>query len=370
MPKGIAGRTKEVESIVRACRLLSAFGKRHSALRLQDLADFAELAPSTALRLLRTLEKCGFVRREPSGRYRSNIALAAASKYRIGYVVDSEGRRFRQEVSLGLAQAADEHNVELLSLDHRGDRRRAVRDAEWLIRAGAQLVIDFQTGYDVAHLVAEKYLEAGIPMIAVDTPHPGATFVGVNNYVAGRDGGRWMGEWVKRGWGGVDMVVHGSAGLGAVTASRIRGAIAGLKEKLGAGSRFAVQELETSSSMESNFHAVQRWLGKSKKGRTIVLMATDPGVIGSLTALEEAGSRMEAAVFGFGGNHETRMSLRAPATKLAGCVGFRPEVYGERLVKTAIRILENRPTPPAIFVEHLVLHAGNVDHLYPYDSAM
>ena len=358
----------QIESVVRACKVLSAFRTEDETLRLQDLADRAELPPSTTLRLVRTLEHCGFLTRMAPQRYRSLIRRPETSRYRVGYVVDSLGRRFRQEVTIGLEQAAAERNVELICLDHRGDRRVAVRDAESLIRAGVDLVIDFQTGYDLAALVAEKYLEAGIPMIAIDTPHPGATFFGVNNYIAGRDGGRWLGEWVRRRWRGrVDRVVLCSGGAGAVAASRVRGALAGLEERLGAA-RFQIEELEI-GDLESVFHAVQRLLARSRGGRALFLQPSDPAVMGALTALEEAGSKIEAAVLGFGGNYETRTALRRPGSRLAGCVGFLPERYGDGLIRTALRILEGKPTPPAVFVEHAVIRADNVDLLYPHDRA-
>ena len=139
----------------------------------------------------------------------------------------------------------------------------------------------------------------------------------------------------------------------------------GLQDRLGAGVKLKMED--ATGAVESAFHAVQRWLSKCGTERTLFLMATDPGVMGALTALEESGSKLEAAVFGFGGNHETRLALRAPGSRLAGCVGFRPEAYGEGLVRAAVRILEKKPTPPAIFVEHWVFSAENVDLLYPND---
>ncbi len=191
---------------MRACRILSSFRSEHETLRLRDLASRAELPPSSTLRLVRTLEKCGFLTQVTPGCYRGLVSRPPGRRYRIGFVVDSAGRPFRQEVSLGLQYAAAQNGVELVCLDHSPDRRLAIRDADSLVRMDVSLVIDFQTGYDLAGAVAEKYLRAGIPMIAVDTPHPGATFVGVNNYVAGMDGGKWLGMWLRRCWRGkVDL---------------------------------------------------------------------------------------------------------------------------------------------------------------------
>jgi ribose transport system substrate-binding protein len=38
------------------------------------------------------------------------------------------------------------------------------------------LVIEFQTDQEVAPIVGAKYREAGIPLIAIDIPHPGTTY--------------------------------------------------------------------------------------------------------------------------------------------------------------------------------------------------
>src|SRR6185436_6638891 len=64
------------------------------------------------------------------------------------------------------------------------------------------LVIEFQTDDHVAPIVAAKYREANIPLIAIEVPHPGATYFGANNYEAGLIGGRYLGRWAKQHWHG------------------------------------------------------------------------------------------------------------------------------------------------------------------------
>ncbi len=63
-------------------------------------------------------------------------------------------------------------------------------------------MIEFQTDESVAPVIASKYLEAKIPMIAIDVPHPGATYFGANNYEAGLLAGRYLGKWANARWGG------------------------------------------------------------------------------------------------------------------------------------------------------------------------
>lgn len=360
----------QVESVVRACRILTAFESEGDRPRLQDLAERTGLNRSTTLRLLRTLESCGFVERTTPQQYRCLVNLPRGAQYKIGFTVDSAGKRFRQEVATSLKQAAAEQGVELVVFDATGDRRNAVRVAESVIRSKVDVAIDLQTGYETGQVVAAKYIEAGIPLIAVDTPHPGATFFGANNYIAGRDGGRWLAKWARKHWhGGVDAIAAIEQDGYGVLSSRVRGALAGLREGLGGSAFPRVIRLSSAAQFEPSFRTVQRLMTKVRQGRILIVAPTDPCAMGTITALEEVGSSARAAVLGFGGNLETRITIRGQRSRLVGSVGFGPEKYGRPLLSTALRLIEGKSVPPAVFVEHQIVTRDNVDLLYPNDEA-
>ncbi|MFI5072806.1 MAG: hypothetical protein ACHP8A_18155, partial [Terriglobales bacterium] len=44
-----------------------------------------------------------------------------------------------------------------------------------------------------------------------------------------------------------------------------------------------------------------------------------------------------------------------------------PEKYGQDLIRVSLDILNRRPVPPAVFVEHKLINPGTVDHYYPND---
>jgi ribose transport system substrate-binding protein len=60
--------------------------------------------------------------------------------------------------------------------------------------------------------------------------------------------------------------------------------------------------------------------------------------------------------------------MREPNTRLLGSVAFFPEKYGQDLIRVSLDILNRRPVPPAVFVEHKLINPGTVDHYYPNDS--
>ena len=82
-----------------------------------------------------------------------------------------------------------------LVLDNHYDAQVAIENAETFIRERVDIVIEFQVDEHVAPIIADKIAEAGIPLIAVDIPHPRATFIGVDNYRAGLEAGGLLADY-------------------------------------------------------------------------------------------------------------------------------------------------------------------------------
>src|SRR6187431_3754830 len=187
-----------VKSVVHASRLLSAFRSTGEALPLREVATRSGLPKSMVFRLLYTLERCGMVEKVGENLYRSFLRPFKQKLYRLGYAAQGTDYQFSKEISTGLQRAAQAEGIELICLDNRYNAKIAQRNADVLVREKVDLVIEFQTDEHVAAIVAAKYREAGIPMIALEIPHPGATYFGANNYEAGLIGGRHLGRWAKQ----------------------------------------------------------------------------------------------------------------------------------------------------------------------------
>jgi ribose transport system substrate-binding protein len=48
-------------------------------------------------------------------------------------------------------------------------------------------------------------------------------------------------------------------------------------------------------------------------------------------------------------------------------VAYFPERYGDELIPLCLNILQNKPTPPAVFVKHQLITPKNVRLIYPLD---
>ena len=361
-----------VKSVVHASRLLSAFRSSGEALPLREVASRSGLPKSMAFRILYTLERCGMVEKVGENLYRSSLRPFRQKLYRLGYAAQGTDYQFSKDVSTSLERAAVAEGIELISLDNRYNPKIAQRNADILVREKVDLVIEFQTDDHVAPIVATKYREANIPLIAIEVPHPGATYFGANNYEAGLIGGRYLGRWAKQHWhSGVDEIVLVQLDrAGSLPRMRVTGMLVGMKEVFPALEPCKVTSIDGDGKLGDTFEKMRRHLRTSRARRLLVGAINDPSALGALRAFQEAGRTESCAIMGQNASPEGRAELREPGTRLVGSVAYFPEKYGEQILAVALDILHRRPVPPAVFVKHQLVTPETVNHFYPNDELM
>jgi ribose transport system substrate-binding protein len=359
-----------VKSLVHAAAILQTFQSPGEVLRLRDIVERTGFGKGMCFRLLHTLHHCGFVEKIDERHYRLMAVIRPRKRFRIGYASQGQESSFPREVHAGLLRAAERERLELIVVDNRYQPKVALRNAQHLIKEQVDLVIAFQTDEAVAPAIASKYLEAGIPVIAIDIPHPGATYFGANNYQAGLLAGRYLGHYAHTCWvGHVDQVlILELARAGPLVGARSKGIVAGIKETLQRGDDLRVISLDGDGQFKASFDKVRRFLRLSKARHVLVGAANDPSALGAVRAFQEAGREATCAIVGQNAEPDARRELRSPHTPLVASVAYFPERYGPGLVRLALDILSRKPVPPAVFTRHQVVTADNVDHLYPNDS--
>src|SRR5919107_1554678 len=192
------------EAVVRACNLLKAFRHEGEQLALRDLVGRTGLSKTTAHRLAQSLVQGGLLERVNKNAYRSLVRPLGGPGFRLGFAAQATDSEFSREVGASVQRAADREQVPLVTVDNRYSPTRALRNADLLVRERVDLVLEFQAFEQVAPIISSKFIEANIPVIAIDIPHPGATYFGANNYQAGLIGGGAPGRWAggERGGGG------------------------------------------------------------------------------------------------------------------------------------------------------------------------
>ncbi len=362
-----------VGPVMRACDILEAFQSEGERLRLNEIARRSCLNTPTAFRLVCTLARRGLLEKVNKYEYRLAIRSLKRWSYRFGYGSHTGEFAFSETVAESVARAAQQNGIELLVLDNKYSVKTAIRNAEAFIRQRVDLVIEFQADEHIAApVIASKLLEAKIPFIAVEIPHPGASYYGGNNYAAGLLGGRYLGRWAKGAWNGkVDEVLLLELPIsGPLPASRLSGALNGLREGLGSISDSQIVRLNGNGRFSASLETVRRYLVRNRASRVLVIAINDPSAIGAVRAFEEAGRAPNCAVLGFNASIDARAELRRPHSRLIGSVGFFPEEYGAGIIALALDILNRRPSPPAVFTRHQVITPKNVNQFYFHDQAL
>jgi ribose transport system substrate-binding protein len=362
-----------IQSVVHAAEVLRAFRSRGEMLRLRDVVERTTFNKGLCFRLLHTLRHCGLVEKVDDSRYRLTSEMHRRKRYRVGYAALGHDSSFQRAVQDSLVLAAKSEDVELITLDNRRNAKTALRNADQLIKEKVDLAIEFQIDEAAAAAISARYVQAGIPFIAVHVPHPGATYYGANNYQAGLLAGHYLGRWAKSRWNGQvdEVLLVDAARTGSLVHSRIDGVLAGLRETLrDVMTTCPVVSIDGDGQFTLAQERVRQHLKRSDRKRVLVGALNDSSALGAARAFQESGRAATCAIVGQNAEPDARAELRQPRTPLIGSVAYFPERYGEELIALALDILGQRPTPPAKFVRHQVITAANLDHYYPNDALL
>ena len=361
-----------IKALVHAAQVLEAFRDPGEVLRLRDLVERTGLGKGMCFRLLHTLRHCGFLEKVDQTRYRLACEMRRRRRYRIGYAAQGQDTSFPREVHEGLVRAAQREDLDLVVVDNRYQPKVALKNAEYLIREGVDLVIEFQTDEAVAPAIASRYFEAEVPLIAIDIPHPGATYFGANNYQAGLLAGHHLARWARTRWAGQvgEIVLLGLGRAGALVSARMNGVLAGIRESMRETESCPVVSLDGDGQFKVSLEKVRRHLRDSKAQHVLVGAANDPSALGAARAFQEAGRAASCAIVGQNAESDARAEMREPRTPLIGSVAYFPERYGDGLIHLALDILARRRTPPAVFIRHQLITPDNVGHYYPNDALL
>ncbi len=361
-----------VKSVVHSSQLLRAFRSAGEVLPLRELSKRSGLPKSMVFRMLYTLEKCGMIEKVGENLYQSCLRPFKQKLYRFGYASQGTEYGFTKEVSASLQRAAAAEGIELVIVDNQYNPKIAQRNADFFVKEKVDLVIEFQTDEEVAPIVAEKYRKANIPLVAIEIPHPGATYYGANNYEAGLIGGRHLGRWVKRRWEAEadEILMLELPRAGNLPRMRLTGMLVGMKEILPGLANARLTALDGDGCFQQSLEVVRKHLRSSSSRRIIVGAINDTSALGALRAFQEAGRADRCVVMGQNASPEGRLEMREPRTRFVGSVAYFPERYGDDLIRVGMEILGRRPVPPAVFVKHQLITPENVDHFYPNDSLL
>ena len=360
MPKAKIKRLYLIPILSKALDVIELLEESHGAASLEDVYQKTRISKTSVYRILKTLVHRGYVAQTQSGHYR---LVSRPRRLRFGFAVQSAEMPFSIAVAQSVTAAAAASGVELLLLDNQYDAAVAVRNAEEFVEKRVDLVLEFQVEEAVAPRIAHIFKKAEIPLVAIDVPHPNATYFGVDNFECGVEAGAMLAQYALRKWNGkADLVLGvGFAEASTFVQSRITGAFDGIRERLSEIPAAHFIQVEGRGMRQPSKLAVTRLLRERPANeRILVAAATDSSALGVLDAARQAGREADFAIVGQDCIQEALEEMRSGKSALIGSISHEVETYGPRLIQLGISLLRGYTVPPYNYVRHRAVTAESL----------
>jgi ribose transport system substrate-binding protein len=344
----------------KALDVIELLEQNHAPLALEEVFQSTKISKTSVYRILKTLVHRGYVAESQNGLYR---LVSRPRRLRFGFAALSGEMPFSVAVAQSVSAAAAAAGVELILLDNCYDPVIAVQNAEEFVAQHVDLVLEFQVEEAVAPRVAHIFKKADIPLVAIDVPHPYATYFGVDNFEAGYEAGVLLAQYAQRTWKrNVDWVLGvGFAEAGSFVQSRILGAFDAVRERFSQIPAERFVQIEGRGMRKPSQLAVADFLRNTRNGEAIlVAAATDSSALGVLDAARQAGREADFAIAGQDCIPEVLAEMRTGKSAIVGSVSHEAETYGPRLIQLGISILRGYTVPPYNYVRHRVVTAESL----------
>jgi ribose transport system substrate-binding protein len=352
LPRTKIKRLYLIPILSKALDVLELLENSQAPVALEDVYRKTKISRTSVYRILKTLVHRGYVAQAQNGLYR---LVSRPRRLRFGFAAQSAEMPFSVAVAQSITAAAAASGVELLVLDNRSDPDVAIRNAEEFVARRVDLVLEFQVEEHVAPRVAHILKKADIPLVAIDVPHPNATYFGVDNYEAGFEAGSLLAQHALRKWKGkADWVLGvGFPEAGSFVQSRIAGAFDGIRGRLADLPADRFVQLDGHGMRQPSQLAISDFLRGQRKGqRILVAAATDLSALGVLDAARQAGREQDFAIAGQDCIPEAIGEMRTGKSALIGSISHEVETYGPRLIQLGIALLRGYTVPPYNYVHH------------------
>lgn len=336
----------------KALDILELLQAENQPMTLEAIHRRTRVSKTTVYRVLKTFVHRGYVSQAKDGTYRH---VSRPKKLRFGFAGQSADMPFSVEVTNSLLEAAASSGVDLMVLDNRYDAATAVKNAEEFIHAGVDLIIEFQVEQEVAPIIGDKVAASRIPLIAIDIPHPNATFFGVDNYRVGMAAGEALAQFAVSEWGGkVDWIIGldlPEAGL--LVQSRVSGAFEAIRTALPELPVEAFVRIDGRGIRERSRKVISEFLQRHPREKHILIAAAnDSSALGAVDAARELKRERHIAVVGQDCIHDAIEEMKRRYSPLIASVSHETSSYGPALMNLGLALLRGQTVPPYNYVTH------------------
>ena len=297
----------------------------------------------------------------------AETAAAAASPaerpvYKVGYISLGDFVPFVKLVSDGIKEEAEKAGVELLFCDSEAVTDKALECAQIFNVQNVDGVLNFQVDQGSSDRICAA-LPEGIPVIAIDiVQHPcQLSFMGANNFTAGRLGGRAMGEYFAKNFD-CDYTAYVSLESTAAYEAnfgRMNGYRAGFEEFCPIINERVLDADRTDYALEKMTDLLPALPGE----RIAVVAINEDGILGALGAARTLGRDSDLYYSGQGTDPSVWCEIETNPNYIAS-VAYFPERYGTILIPAIVDAMEGTTIAGELFTPHVTITRENIGDYY------
>lgn len=285
----------------------------------------------------------------------------------IGFANLTDTLDFGKTVKKSILDATAKEGWEVIALDNERKGLKAIENAQLLATRGVDAFIEFNVDISVAGTIMDIMNDARIPVVAIDIPHPGAPFFGVNNLESGRITGAALAAKAQEKWGGkVDLLILvENAKAGAEVKKRMTGIEQGVLEKIPLAKENILYVDGEGDLLKAQERVTGVLTANPDKRNILIGTLQDPMGQGSFAAVEASKRQDHVFIASQGAEVPSLANLRGPENCWIGSTAATPEKYGDYIIPIVKKMLAGEKAPDFTYVNHFFVDKSNVDKYYP-----
>jgi ribose transport system substrate-binding protein len=306
---------------------------------------------------------------------------AEARRYKVGFAnltedpgVRLEGFAFTgADVRTSFALAARTLPVDMVFFDNDRNRGKTLANAESAVAQRLDAYVEYSDDASANAEVAKRLKAAGIPVVALTYPVPGAPLYGADNQLGGRMAGEALAAFALTHWAGMPqaaVLLGDLANSADHVTERVEGISAALKEKLPDAPQ---TRLDSGGNGTQAGALLRRFAAAQSSKKLLIAALDDTTALLAKAAVEEAGRANDSAIVSQGCDHTVHGGMNDkkeidPSNRgsiLIGSVAYRLDRYGYDVLPLVLTLLSDEPVPPRVATRHVLVSAANVFSIYP-----
>ncbi|MGB8399789.1 sugar ABC transporter substrate-binding protein [Bradyrhizobium sp.] len=266
--------------------------------------------------------------------------------------------------------------LDMIYYDNGGDADKALGNARDAVSRKVDLLIEYNSDAGANAKIGRELGAAGVPVLAVNYPVPGAPLYSADHREAGRIAGQALGKFARENWSDQTVV---AAILGDVSdpspalTERIQGVTEGVKQEL---PELSPARLDSAGHPVRAGGVLAKFLAAQTNRKVLVATLDDATALAAKSAVEAAGRISDCVIVSQGADRSVHGGASEkkeidPANRgsiVLGSVAYYFDRYGYEILPIALRMLRGEQVPARTSTKHVLISAKNVFVEYPpYD---